>query len=258
MSSLPFITGSTTSPLSILLINPNSTPSMTQSCLSFLGPTLPPHVTVTGFTAPPTAPTAIEGHSDAVLSTALCLHALLPIATQYDGFLVACFSAHPLIAALREEVSGPVIGIMEAALYAARMLGSRFGIIATAQRAKLSLEHSVRDYGLSGFSAGVVSTGLGVLDLDKKPRDEVLDLVGEAARVLVEERDADCIALGCAGMVEMVGRCEEVVGEARVVDGVTVGVQFLVGLCAEGLGTARMGVYRSAAETRRGRGQDYL
>lgn len=155
-------------------------------------------------------------------------------------------------------MSGPVIGIMEAALYAARMLGSRFGIIATAQRAKLSLEHSVRDYGLSGFSAGVVSTGLGVLDLDKKPRDEVLDLVGEAARVLVEERDADCIALGCAGMVEMVGRCEEVVGEARVVDGVTVGVQFLVGLCAEGLGTARMGVYRSAAETRRGRGQDYL
>ena len=139
------------------------------------------------------------------------------------------------------------------------MLGSRFGVVATAQRSKLSLEHSIHDYGLSAFSAGIVSTGLSVLDLENKPQAEVLDLVGDAARRLVDERHADCIALGCAGMVEMVGRCEEVVGgRARVVDGVRVGVQFLVGLCMEGLRTAKGGVYRSAAETRAGRGQDYL
>lgn len=259
MASLPAITGTSTKPLNILLINPNSTPSMTHACLSSLGPTLPPNVTVTGFTAPPAGPTAIESSSDAILSTALCLHALNPISGHYDGFLVACFSAHPLIAALREEVSAPVIGIMEASLYASRMLGSRFGVVATAQRSKLALEHSIHDYGLSAFSAGIVSTGLSVLDLENKPEAEVLDLVGDAARRLVEGRDADCIALGCAGMVEMVERCQKVVGErAMVVDGLRVGVQFLVGLCMEGLGTAKGGVYRSAAETRMGRGQDYL
>ena len=148
---------------------------------------------------------------------------------------------------------------MEASLYASRMLGSRFGVVATSQRSKLTLEHSIHDYGLSAFSAGVVSTGLSVLDLEQKPKAEVLDLVGDAARRLVEERDADCIALGCAGMVEMVARCEQVVvGSATVVDGVRVGVQFLVGLCMEGLGTAKGGVYRSAGETRSRRGEDYV
>lgn len=152
-----------------------------------------------------------------------------------------------------------MIGIMEASLYAARMLGSRIGVVATAQRSKLGLEHSIHDYGLEAFSAGAVSTGLRVLDLERKPQAEVLNLVGEAARQLVEEKGADCILLGCAGMVEMVGRCEEVVkGRATVVDGVRVGVQFLVGLCREGLGTAKGGVYRSAEETRRGRGQGWL
>lgn len=153
-------------------------------------------------------------------------------------------------------MSAPVIGIMEASLYAARLLGSRIGVVATSQRSKLGLENSVHDYGLSAFSAGVVSTGLSVLDLEQKPQAEVLDLVGEAARTLVEEKGADCILLGCAGMVEMVGRCQEVVGgRATVVDGVGVGVQFLVGFCREGLRTAKGGVYASAAETRKGRGQ---
>lgn len=153
-----------------------------------------------------------------------------------------------------------MIGIMEASLYAARMLGSRIGVVATAQRSKLALENSIRDYGLEAFSAGAVSTGLSVLDLEEKPQaGEVLDLVGEAARQLVEEKGADCVLLGCAGMVGLVGSCEEVVnGRATVVDGVRVGVQFLVGLCRDGLGTAKGGVYRSAEETRRGRGQGWL
>ncbi|EHK99200.1 hypothetical protein M7I_4882 [Glarea lozoyensis 74030] len=112
---LPSITGTSTTPISILLINPNGTSSMTSACLRSLESTLPPHCTVTGFTTPHPTPSAIEGHLDGVLSAAAALRAVIPIAHSYDAFLVACFSAHPLINALREEVRGPVIGIMEAA-----------------------------------------------------------------------------------------------------------------------------------------------
>ena len=225
---------------------------MTDACLRSLESTLPPHCTVTGYTTPHPTPSAIEGHLDGVLSAAAAIRAVVPIASKFDAFLVACFSAHPLINALREELSGPVIGIMEAALYSARMLGGRLGIVATGGRSKIMHEDAIRYYGLDGFSAGVETTNLGVLELETLPRDKVLGLVGEAARRLVQDKGADCIALGCAGMTEMKIRCEEAVGSrdatAQVIDGVGVGVQILIGLVREGHVTAKGGVFRSAQD----------
>lgn len=262
MAELPSVTGSSTKSINILLINPNGTSSMTQACLRSLEDTLPPHCTVTGFTAPHPTPNAIEGHLDGVLSAAASIRAVVPIASKYDAFLVACFSAHPLINALREELPGPVIGIMEASLYAARMLGGRLGVVATAYRSKIMHEDAIRNYGLDGFSAGVETTNLGVLELERLPRDKVLGLVGEAARRLVQEKGADCIALGCAGMTEMKLKCEEVVGAkdatAQVIDGVVIGIQFLIALVRGGHVTAKGGVFRSSAEGRKARGQDWL
>lgn len=116
MADLPSITGASTKEIKILLINPNGTSSMTNACLRSLEATLPPYCTVSGFTSPHPGPSAIEGHLDGVLSAAAAIRAVVPIAKGFDAFLVACFSAHPLINALREELEGPVIGIMEASL----------------------------------------------------------------------------------------------------------------------------------------------
>ncbi|KAI9822609.1 MAG: hypothetical protein M1827_000328 [Pycnora praestabilis] len=260
MSTMPTITGrGTPEPINILLINPNSTSSMTTACLQSLESTLPTNCTVAGFTAPLPAPSAIEGHLDGVLSAAACIRAITPIAHQYDGFLVACFSDHPLIKALREEVQGPVIGIMEASLYAARMLGGRFGIVTTSARSQIMMDDAIRNYGLEGVSAGPLSTGLGVLELETKPRDEVLDRVQRTAELLVELKGADCIALGCAGMTDMKERCENTLPYGvEVLDGVRLGVQFLIGLVREGLETAKSGIYKSAEEGRQARGQEWL
>jgi Asp/Glu/hydantoin racemase len=259
---LPSVTGSSNKTINILLINPNGTSSMTDACLRSLESTLPPHCTVTGFTAPHPTPSAIEGHLDGILSAAAAIRAVAPIASRFDAFLVACFSAHPLINALREAVSGPVIGIMEAALYSARMLGGRLGVVATGGRSKTMHEDAIRYYGLEGFSVGCETTNLGVLELERLPRDKVLGLVTEAARMLVQEKGADCIALGCAGMTEMKIRCEEAVGAkdatAQVIDGVGIGVQILIGLVREGHVTAKGGIFRSAGEGRKARGQDWL
>ncbi|KAH7370587.1 Asp/Glu/hydantoin racemase [Rhexocercosporidium sp. MPI-PUGE-AT-0058] len=260
--SLPSVTGSSTKTINILLINPNGTSSMTDACLRSLQDTLPPHCTVTGFTSPHPTPSAIEGHLDGVLSSAAAIRAVVPIASNYDAFLVACFSAHPLINALREELSGPVIGIMEAALYSARMLGGRLGIVATGGRSKVMHEDAIRYYGLDGFSVGCETTNLGVLELERLPRDKVLGLVAEAAKRLVQEKGADCIALGCAGMTEMKIKCEEAVGTkdatAQVIDGVGVGVQILIGLVREGHVTAKGGIFRSSQAGRQARGQEWL
>ncbi|KAJ9145491.1 Carbon-nitrogen hydrolase [Pleurostoma richardsiae] len=234
--TLPSVTGACTTPISILLINPNSTPSMTAACLRSIGETLPPMVTVHGFTAPPSAPSAIEGRADAVLSAADCFRSvvLMTKSQKFDAFLVACFSAHPLIPMLREEFTQPAIGIMEAALYASRMCGDRLGIVTTGQRSRFLHEDAIAlSYGLGSFSAGCETSDLGVLELESKPKEEVYVALVAAARRLVE-RGADCICLGCAGMTEMQQVCSEAVKmnerEVMVVDGVAMGVQFLIGL----------------------------
>ena len=257
-SNLPTISGKASTLIRILLINPNATTSMTDACLSSLEHTVPSGVTVAGYTAPHPSPSAIEGALDSVLSAAACIRAIAPIASGYDAFLVACFSKHPLIDALREEVRGPVIGIMEASLYAARMLGGRLGIVTTGSRSGVMLQDAIRSYGLEGHSVGVEATGLGVLELESKPKEEVLGLMGEAANEL-KRKGADCIALGCAGMTEMKKRCEDVVGDdVMILDGVGLGVQFLVSLVREGHIVAKRGLYASAQSGRKARGQDWL
>jgi Asp/Glu/hydantoin racemase/predicted amidohydrolase len=241
----------------ILLCNPNATSSMTNACLEMLKPTLPPDVTVYGFTAPKPGPSAIEGFFDNIMSAAAAARAIIPIAHQYDAFLVACYSDHALIKALREELSKPVVGIMEASLFAARTLGGRFGIIATSRRSQYTLEDSVKNYGLDSFCVGVRSCDLGVLELESKPEEEVRDIMCDVGKKLVGD-GADVLTLGCAGMTNMKAAVEEAVGEdVQVIDGVLAGVQHLAGLCRLDVRTAKRGMYASAADGRKWRGQNW-
>ncbi|KAI2940173.1 hypothetical protein CBS147321_6312 [Aspergillus niger] len=252
--------------IKVLLINPNSTPSMTETCIAMVKPTLPPDVEVVPFTAPVPAPSAIEGSLDAVLSAAAAARAILPIADQYDAFLVACFSDHPLVYALREELSAPVIGIMEAGLMAARTVGGRFGVVVTSERSKVIHRDAVRKFGLDGFCAGVEACGMGVLELDGSDGKgnggkDVVGAMCSAATRLVNIAGADVIVLGCAGMMKLKGAVEKSVGgdgDVQVVDGVVAGVQHLVGLVRMGVKTAKKGAYASSRVARLARGQDYL
>ncbi|TKA69972.1 hypothetical protein B0A55_08069 [Friedmanniomyces simplex] len=231
------------------------------NCLQMLLPTLPLDVSVHGFTSPPPAPSAIEGNSDNILSAAAAARALLPLQQReaYDAVLVACYSEHALIRLLREELDVPVIGIMEASLFAARTLGARFGIVATSRRSRVMHAEAVRGYGMEAFCAGIESCDLGVLDLERKPREVVLGLMQAAARRLVG-KGAEVLTLGCAGMTEMKVAVEEAVsGEGvRVVDGVVAGVHHLVGLVRMGGKTAKAGLYASSAVGRKARGQEYF
>lgn len=242
----------------ILLCNPNSTAAMTRACVDMVLPTLSSNVTLVGCTALEPAPSAIEGKFDDVMSAAVAVQGILQHASSYDAFLVACYSDHALIKMLREELTQPVVGIMEASLFVARTLGSRFGIICSGSRSKYTLEDTVRSSGFAGFCAGVRSCDLGVLGLKETPRHEVLRVMGEMGRKLVED-GADVILLGCAGMADLKPAVEQAVGEdVQVIDGVAAGVHHLIGLCRMGMRTAKRGAYASSAAGRQKRGQDWL
>lgn len=262
-SGIVAVNGDTDQPtrkIRILVANPNATESMTNNCIKMLQSTLPADVEAVPFTAPHPAPLAIEGNFDSIMSGAASMRALVPLQQRegYDAILVACYSDHSLIRMCREEFDVPVIGIMEASLFAARTLGARFGIVATSNRSKVMHEDSIRHYGMTGFCAGVESCNLGVLDLERRPRSEVMAKMENAALRLVE-RGAEVITLGCAGMSDMKAAVDKVVGEdVQVVDGVLAGVQHLSGLVRLGHKTAKGGMYTSSAAKRKLRGQDYI
>lgn len=151
---------------------------------------------------------------------------------------------------------------MEASLYASRMCGERLGVVITSQRSRVLHEDSINTtYGLGNFSVGCEAAEVTVLELETKPKEEVYAGLASAAKGLVG-KGADCICLGCAGMTEMQTVCQNAVAmddrQVMVIDGVAMGVHFLVGLVREGLGTAKRGAYSSAAMGRGKRGQDWI
>lgn len=146
-------------------------------------------------------------------------------------------------------------------MYAARMLGDKMGIICTSDRSVMAHSRTVSAYGFSDYFVGCESTKLGVLELDSKPKEEVKANLAEKLRRLVEDKGADCVLLGCAGMTEFRDNCKEASLKgtgAVILDGVTIGVQFLVGLVREDLVTAKSGAYRSSAIDRLKRNQSWL
>ncbi|OJJ50649.1 hypothetical protein ASPZODRAFT_148117 [Penicilliopsis zonata CBS 506.65] len=247
----------------VLLCNPNTTQSMTDACVQSVQASLPADVEVHGLTASAPAPTAVEGHFDAVMSAASAVRAILPLADRYDAFLVACYSDHPLIRMLREEVDQPVVGIMEASLIAARTLGNRFGVVAVSARSRVMHEDAIRHYGLTSFFVGVGSCDIGVLDLachndtTNTGIKVVESIVADVAASLVDQ-GADTLTLGCAGMTTLKTAVEKRVGpKVQVVDGVVAGVHHLVGLVRMGCKTAKAGMYMSSRAKRIARGQEY-
>lgn len=243
---------------------------MTDAMMQTLRPNLPNGVEVTGYTAPYPAPTAIESTTDAIMSTEAVLRDLAKHAASngetvqnFDGMIVACFSKHPLIDALRECYDVPIIGIMEASIYVARMLGGRFGIVATAARSKIMQDDQVAAYGLSHFYVGSEATHLGVLELETRPREDVAKRIAHASRALVV-KGADTILLGCAGMVELVRAAKDAVRDedgrrtVNVIDSVEAGVMMMCSLINLGIPTSKKGMYKGEKEARRTRGQNWL
>jgi len=172
-----------------------------------------------------------------------------PRVTADAQFVVACFSAHPLTAALRELTDAPVMSILESPLLYASTLGSRVGILTTSPRWEPLLMHDIASLHLTAQNAaGVASSGLSVLDLEDLPREKVIMRLCEVAvEELQERRGADVIVLGCAGMVGLQGAIRAACAPGMVVlDPVRCALEMCVSLVRMGGKTSKLGIYAPA------------
>ncbi|KAJ3767070.1 Asp/Glu/hydantoin racemase [Lentinula raphanica] len=222
----------------LLIINPNSTKSVTDGLEEVLTP--PPQTELTFYTAPKNAPPSINDMVTANLTATACFLDIQEkkLLDRYDGFLVCCFSDHPLTYMLRETTVKPTIGIFEAAITQALLLGKRFGIVTTGTGYNTDIHKGIQAFmgGQSQRFAGMVTTGLGVVELREGDRKKIEKIMKEYSGRIAQE-GADVILLGCAGMAGMESLVIEGAAEAnpmaapvRVVDGAKAGVGMLAGL----------------------------
>src|SRR5690606_39684354 len=99
---------------------------------------------------------------------------------------------------VRELTRKPVFGIGECGILTALTMGHRFGVISILQG---SIPRHLRYFaamGVDGRLAGDISIDLGVLEL--QDHSKTLTRMIQVGRTLRDERGADVLVMGCAGM----------------------------------------------------------
>ncbi len=226
------------SEITINVINPNMTESMTELIAKAAQASAGPRTRIVGRTAR-TGAASIEGHYDEAIAAVGMLRQIE--AGDADGchaHVIACFGDPGLLAA-RELSAAPVLGIAEAAMHAASFVATHFSIVTTLSRTKVIAEHLVRNYGMEHHCRRVRAVDVAVLDLDK-PEANVRGILLDECRDALRQDGIGAIVLGCAGMADLARDLSTELG-IPVIDGVAAAVRFAEALVGLGLKTSKHG-----------------
>ena len=194
---------------SIVVINPNSTVAVTAAMDEGLAPLRLPGGPAIECLTLAEGPPGIESQSDADGVIAPLCRAIRARDNDAAAFVVACFS-DPGLHSAREATRKPVLGIAECGILTALTLGQRFGIIAILARSVPRHLRYVGAMGLTGRLAGDLPIGLGVTELAQEA--VTLKRMIETGTRLRDDKGADVLVMGCAGMARYRGRLQSALG----------------------------------------------
>ncbi|THV43239.1 aspartate/glutamate racemase family protein [Glycomyces buryatensis] len=224
------------------LINPNTSVPMTEQIEVAAWRASAPDIEISAV-CPSEGAASIESHTEEILAAAAVVAEIeraQSAGRRIDGFVIACFG-DPGLDAAREVASVPVVGIAEAAMHAATLVGRHFGVVTTLPRTLGRAEDLVRRYGFETACVSLRAADVPVLALED-PSSEAVDAIAAEALRAVEEDRADAIVLGCAGMAGLCRTLEARLG-VPVLDGVAASVGLVSGLVRMGAGTSKRGEY---------------
>ena len=176
----------------ILILNPNMTEAMTQRLTRTAAGVAAPETVISQATATRGFP-YISSRAEAQIAGAIALEMLAERQGQFDAAIIAAFGDPGLIAA-REIFDEPVIGMSEAAVLTALMLGKRFGIVSFAARMAPWYEECVEMHGLMGRCAGMFCLDEPFTSVAEVAGEKSEALVGLSARAIVAGADVVILA----------------------------------------------------------------
>lgn len=187
----------------ILVINPNSTASMTRKIAAAARAAAGPSSRITAIN-PSEGPAAIQGREDGEAALP-GLFSLFDRSLSEDptigAVIIACFDDTGLWE-LRARSPVPVIGIGEAAYQVASVAAPKFSVVTTLSVSVPVLQENLEKTGLAARCVRVRASDVPVLELEDPESDARHRVEAEIALALQED-GAGAIALGCAGMADL-------------------------------------------------------
>jgi len=237
-------------PRRILIINPNTSASMTEEIRRSAEAVKLPDTELT-YTNPSEGPESIETYLDEALSAIGALRIIASKREEFDAFVIAC-GDDPGLNGAREITDKPVVPIGQAPMLIAPLLGRRFSILGTWSGDQARSEDKVARYGLSAFLASVVPSGETVLSSHRN-HEALLARFEAMGRKAVDEDGAEVLILTCAGLAGLHNRLQERLG-VPVLEGISCAVRLAEMLVDLGLRTSRSHQHRPlpAPKTLRG------
>jgi len=167
-------------------------------------------------------PASISTRSELAIAAHAILATLAEHAGRADAAVIACFG-EPGLAAARELCACPVVGMAEAAMLTACMLGNRFAVVTGGRRWVPMLKELAHAYGLAARLASVRAHALegGAIARDREGAAQAL---ADLACRTVEEDGADVVILGGAGLAGIAARIADRV-PVPVLDGLDCAVR---------------------------------
>ncbi len=222
----------------IFVINPNTSESVTEHIRRELEKIKRPDTELT-VVNPGRGPVSIESAFDEALVGPPTLELVREAnAGGYDAIVLACFS-DPGLDAAKEISDIPVIGIEEATMHVATMLGHKFSITTAFRNRVATRELHVRLRGVESAYASTLVLNMSVLDMDAHP-DKAKARILELGREAVERDGAEVIILGCAGLAGYADDIERELG-AVVLDPTSVAFKVAEAIADLGLRHSKIG-----------------
>ena len=221
--------------MKILIINPNSSEEMTaaiQQCAEEYAQGDFEVLTV----PTPGAPEYIDYYSDQMLAAPEMVKIVKKYEDEYDAFIDACH-CDPNLDLLKQVTTKPVIGIGEASMKLASMLGHSFSVVSAGNHSIPNKKALIHNYGLESSCASVRGPG-GDFD-DTSVEGPYLD----AAKIAIEEDLAEVIVLGCAGFAGMAESMTKKLG-VPVLDGIVCALIVAQGVVKAGYTTSKIRRYK--------------
>lgn len=201
----------------IYVINPNSTQAVTAGIDAAMAPLRTAGGPAIECLTLESGPPGIQSQFDVEAVTLPLVQLARSLQDRAAAVVIACFSdpgLHVVREALAKPVAIPVLGISECGLLTALTMGQRFGVIAILNT---SIPRHLRTYGAMGLLdrfAGELAVGLNVTELGNY--DATLSRMIATGRRLRDEKAADVIVMGCAGMAAYQAPLQDALGIAVV------------------------------------------
>jgi allantoin racemase len=226
--------------MKILVANPNTSTGVTDRLLASAKLVASPGTELLPMTAQRGVP-YIATRAEAAIGAAAALEMLAERRSEIDAAIIAAFG-DPGLGGARELFDFPVVGMAEAAMLSACMLGRSFAIVSFSRSLEPWFAEIVAWHGLSGRCAAIRTLDEGFRSIDEVQEEKQAVLVDLALRT-VKDDAADVDILAGAPLAGLANKIRDRV-PVPLVDGIQAAVVMAEGLVRMKPRKATAGTYR--------------